>query len=89
MSALTSRLSAQLSPGLPVQSLKERSPLKDAETVKTEIESLFNQLQGDQQNGGQQTSDDITNSLQTLIGSTITTYTDIKIMFTFSCIIHV
>ena len=66
MSALTSRLSAQLSPGLPVQSLKERSPLKDAETVKTEIESLFNQLQGDQQNGGQQKSDDITNSLQTL-----------------------
>lgn len=66
MSALTSRLSAQLSPGLPVQSLKEKSPLKDAETVKTEIESLFNQLQGDQQNGGQQKSDDITNSLQTL-----------------------
>ena len=66
MSALTSRLSAQLSPPglLP---LKEKSPMKDAETVKQEIESLFNQLQGDQQqNGGQQKSDDITNSLQTL-----------------------
>jgi hypothetical protein len=66
MSALTSRLSAQLSPGLPVQPLKEKSPLKDAETVKNEIENLFNQLQGDQQNGGHQKSDDITNSLQTL-----------------------
>merc|ERR1719357_1359997 len=64
MSALTSRLSANVSPGL--MPVKEKSPIKDAETVKHEIESLFNQLQqGDQQNG-QQKSDDITNSLQTL-----------------------
>ena len=68
MSALTSRLSAQLSPGLGSGvPLKEKSPIKDAETVKHEIESLFNQLQqGDQQQNGQQKSDDITNSLQTL-----------------------
>ena len=67
MSALTSRLSAQLSPPGLLLPLKEKSPMKDAETVKQEIESLFNQLQGDQNaGGGQQKSDDITNSLQTL-----------------------
>ena len=65
MSALTSRLSAQLSPPGLLLPLKEKSPMKDAETVKQEIESLFNQLQGDQ-NAEQKSDIDITNSLQTL-----------------------
>ena len=56
LSALTSRLSCQLSPNLPV---KEKC-VKDADTVKEEIETLFNQLQ---QHEEQQ---DITTSLQKL-----------------------
>ena len=60
LSALTSRLSCQLSPNLPV---KEKC-VKDAETVKTEIETLFNQLQ--QHEEQQQEQHDITTSLQKL-----------------------